>query len=285
MDVRARLVLEHHVRPADCVRLGVEFLAECDQLTFWIVVSHVLLAHGEHPARPARGIEHRPNDPWRAEDVVVLDEQQVHHQADDFARREVLAGCLVAQLGELAKQLLVDVAHLDVADLVGMEVDFGHFGEDEIEQLRPVEAADLGVEVELLDDVARLGVELGDPGAQVAGDLGRVGQDAVQGQRAGVVCLDARQTLEDDVARVLALDRLGSREHLWLGGLEDAIEAAQQDQRQDYLLVFGALVVAAEQVSDGPDEPCVVVRSAAGSGVLALVQVGPPKVRDGLVQL
>jgi hypothetical protein len=29
----------------------------------------------------------------------------------------------------------------------------------------------------------------------------------------------------------------------------------------------------------------VIVRSAAGSGVLALVQVGPPKVRDGLVQL
>ena len=48
----------------------------------------------------------------------------------------------------------LEVAHLDVADLVGVEVHLGHLQEDEVEELGAVEAADLGVEVELLDDVA-----------------------------------------------------------------------------------------------------------------------------------
>ncbi len=91
----------------------------------------------------------------------------------------------------LSSFVLVEVPHLDVADLVGVEVHLGHLGEDEIQELGAVEAADLGVEVELLDDVAGVGVEGGDPGAQVAGDLARVGEDGPQVQARGVVGLDA----------------------------------------------------------------------------------------------
>ena len=61
--------------------------------------------------------------------------------------------------------LLVEVAHLDVADLVGMQVDFGHLGEDEIQQPGAVETADLGVEIELLDDVAGVRIEGGNQAA------------------------------------------------------------------------------------------------------------------------
>ena len=53
--------------------------------------------------------------------VVVLDEQQVDHEADDVARGEVLAGGLVGDFGELADQLLEDQAHVVVADLVGVQ--------------------------------------------------------------------------------------------------------------------------------------------------------------------
>ncbi len=55
----------------------------------------------------------------------------------------------------------------------GVEVHLGHPREHEVQELGAVEAADLGVEVELLDDVAGVGVEGGDPGAQVAGHLSR----------------------------------------------------------------------------------------------------------------
>ena len=39
-----------------------------------------------------------------------------------------------------------------------------------------------------------------------------------------------------------------------LGGFEHAIEAAQHREGQDDLAVFGLLVVAAQEVGNGPDE-------------------------------
>jgi len=48
-----------------------------------------------------------------------------------------------------------------------VEVHLGDLREDEIQELGAVEATDLGVEVELLDDVSGVGVEDGDPGAEV----------------------------------------------------------------------------------------------------------------------
>ena len=134
--------------------------------------------------------------------------------------------------------------------------------QDEVEELRPVEPPDLGVEVELLDDVAGLGVEGGDPGAQVAGDLGRVGEDLLEGQGRGVVDLDAGDRLEDR-ADVLdaALEGREAVEDLVLRRLEDAVEPAQHDERQDDPPVLGLLVVAPQQVGDRPDEAGVVVRT------------------------
>ena len=49
------------------------------------------------------------------------------------------------------------VAHLDVGDLVGVEIHLGQLREDEVQELGAVETADLGVEVELLDYVAGVG--------------------------------------------------------------------------------------------------------------------------------
>jgi hypothetical protein len=49
----------------------------------------------------------------------------------------------------------------------------------------------------------------------------------------------------------------GSFEDGGLGGFEDAIQAAQDSERQDDLAVVGLFVVAAEQVGDGPDESSV----------------------------
>ena len=43
-------------------------------------------------------------------------------------------------------------------------------------------------------------------------------------------------------------------EDLLLRGLEDAVEPAEDDQRQDDPPVLGLLVVAPEQVGDRPDE-------------------------------
>src|SRR3954471_13531689 len=115
-----------------------------------------------------------------------------------------------------------------------MEVDLGDSGENEIQEAGPIESADLGVKVELLDDVSSLGVERGDPGAQVAGDLIWVGEDALERQRASVVDVDAGDRLEDGAHVLeLAAQLLEPGEDLRLGRLEDAVEPAEHDERQD----------------------------------------------------
>jgi hypothetical protein len=74
----------------------------------------------------------------------------------------VLTGGLVGELGEAPDELLVEVAHLEVGDHLGVQVDRGETAEDEVEQVGAVQPRDLHVEVELLDHLAGAGAEPGD---------------------------------------------------------------------------------------------------------------------------
>ena len=59
--------------------------------------------------------------------------------------------------------------------------------------------------------------------------------------------------MADDVF-ALGLDRGVFFQHLRFGWREDAIEAAQDGEREDDLAVFVPLVRAAEEIADAPDE-------------------------------
>lgn len=111
---------------------------------------------------------------------------------------------------------------------------------------------------------SRVFVERGDPGAEVGCDLGGVGEDLLQGQRAGVVDLDAGDRLENRADVIdAALEGREAAPDLQLRGLEDAVEPSQEDERQDGPPVLRLLVVAPEQVGDGPNELAVVVDPGA----------------------
>jgi hypothetical protein len=71
-------------------------------------------------------------------------------------------------------------------------------------------------------------------------------------------------TVLQDGADGLDGQGLDAGEDLGLGGLEDAVEASERDERQDDSAILGLLVVAAQQIGDGPDEAGVVV----GRGVV-----------------
>ena len=98
--------------------------------------AQVVLGDRQHPAGAAGRVEHRLDDPRLGQQVLVLDEQQVDHQPDHLAGREVLTGRLVGEFREAADQLLVEVAHLQVRDRVGVEVDLGELRHDEVQQVR-----------------------------------------------------------------------------------------------------------------------------------------------------
>ena len=254
-DVGDVLPLDEHVRLADRVGLGVEFLPVHDEPRVWIEFRDVLPADREHAAGACRRVIERPHDARLGQGLVVLDEEQVHHQPDHFARGEVLSGGFVRDFRELPDQFLEDHAHLRVADGLRVQVDGGELLADQIQQPGFREPVDLGVELERLEDVPDGRGERLDVGVEIFLDVvliphqllhveGRVVEEQLTGllqqERLGVHL------------RLLALGVLG--QHGGLGFLQHAVESAQHGEWQDHLAVFGLLVVAPEEISDGPDE-------------------------------
>ena len=108
-DVAGGGALDQHVGAAGGVRLGVHLLAEYPQLGLRVEFAQIVLSDRQHPARAARRIQQRLHHARPGQQPVVVGEQQVHHQPDHLAGREVLARGLIRQLRELADQLLIEI--------------------------------------------------------------------------------------------------------------------------------------------------------------------------------
>ena len=175
----------------------------------------------------------------------------------------MVAGGLVGRLAELPHELLEDGAHLDVADHVGVQVDLGELLDHQVEAVGLVKLLDLGLEAEVLDDLAGTLAEAGDVVLQVGGDVGGVVGELGKVEAAGVVKRLPGDVVEHrlDVGKLTALEALMPREHRGLGRLEHAVEAAEHSERQDHAAVLGGLVGAAQQVRDTPDEADLVAEA------------------------
>src|SRR5690606_2291068 len=127
---------------------------------------------------------------------------------------------------------------------------------DQVKQVGLGHALDLGVKLKALENVARLGREALHVLVQVLADVVLVADQGGQVQGTGVVeastaddALEERVRVDSSVSPLLVLGQ-----HLGLGRRQYAVQAAQHGERQDDLAVLGLLVIAAEQVRDGPDE-------------------------------
>ena len=101
-DVGDVLPLDQHVGLADGVGLRVQLLAIHDEPSIRVQPGQMLAADGQHAAGACRRIVQRPHHAGLGQGVVVFDEEQVDHEPNDFARREVLACRFVRQFSELA---------------------------------------------------------------------------------------------------------------------------------------------------------------------------------------
>ena len=217
----------------------------------------VLLGNGEHAARAAARVIDAQHHTLRAQPLLVAGQQQVDHEMDDVAGREVLARVLVQRLVELPDELLEDCAHGEVVDDVRVEVHLGvaEALHDQEEQARLVELADGVVEVELLQHLAHVGAEPGDVVAQVLRDVGRVGEQPREVVTRGVVEGESggapKQRIEVlEFAPVFGL----YLQYLWFCRGQHAVEPAEHGERQDHILVLAALEGVTDQVRHASDE-------------------------------
>ena len=124
MDAAA-LGAHEHLGLADGPRLGVDLLAEKVDLGGRIDGLDVVDGGGEHAAGAAGWVEDVDDLAFAGDGVGIRGDEQVDHELDDFAGGEVLAGCFVGVLGEVPDQVLEDVTHV----VVGQLIQVAHLGE------------------------------------------------------------------------------------------------------------------------------------------------------------
>jgi len=167
----------------------------------------------------------------------------------------VLAGGLVGDLGELPDQLLEGKAHVMVADGRGVEVEAGEPLRHLVEEACLLQPVGLLGEAEPLEDIADRRGEALDVGRKIRADVILIAHETREVERCGVREGHAGYAREEGLGvEALGLTFCLLREDLRLGRRQHAIEAAQHGEGQDDAAVFGRLVVASQQISDGPNE-------------------------------
>ena len=250
-----------HVRFADAEGLAVQLLAEQFDTDRGVELLQRLFCQRQHAAGPAGRVIDLPDDALARQFGVVVGDEQLDDEADDFARREVLARRFVRDFRKPPDQILEQITHFDVVDALGVQVDLREAVEHLPENTALVEAFQLfGKEKLVEEDVADIAGELGDVVDQVVVQLTRVlSLQAFEGEGTEVVDIDvlAGSGEQDHVpGRVIhgVGQPPGRFEDILLGRIKEAIETAQHDERQNDLAIFGPLEIAAQNLRDRPDE-------------------------------
>jgi hypothetical protein len=154
------------------------------------------------PPVPQAGSRSLRTVPGVASSFVVVDEEQVDHEADHFARREVITGRLVREFVEAADEVLEDEPHLLVRHVRRVEVDVGELRDHEVKDVRLVHLLDLGLELEVLEDALDVRREALDVADQVLVDVVRVALELLEVERRVVVEALARDLVQLGVERL-----------------------------------------------------------------------------------
>lgn len=162
---------------------------------------------------------------------------------------------VVADFRELPDQLLEHQAHLVVVDRLRVQVDAGEPLRHLVQQPGLGQALDLGVELEAVEHVAYRWRERLHVAVEVFPDVILVPHELLHVQGGGVAEGLAGPAQEERLGVQAGLG-LGRQfgQHGRLGWFQHAVQAAQDGERQDDPAVLGLLVIAAQEVGDGPDE-------------------------------
>ncbi|TLD46543.1 MAG: hypothetical protein FAZ92_01169 [Accumulibacter sp.] len=241
-----------------------------------MVLAQVVLRLGQHAASTAGRVEQLAHRTGRGTQLVVVDEQDAHHQPDDLARREVVAGGLVGEFVEAADEVLEDEPHLLVGHRVRVQVHVAELGDDEVEDVRLAHPLDLGFELEELEDVADVLRETLDVADEVLLDVVGVTLQPLEVERGVIVEALAGGIVEMGVEGVAfepaALAPLELGQDLGFRRRQHAVEAAKDGHGEHDAFVLRRAVGTAQQVGDLPDQvrEVVVVRHRSGHSDRAL---------------
>ena len=186
-DVAYVLAFDEHVGLADGVGLGVEFLAKDGQARLGVVFGKVFACHTEHTAGASGGVVDGAHDAGLAQNIVILNKDEVDHETDDLTRREVLTRGFIADFSKFANELFKHQAHLHVAHALRVQINLGKLFCDLVEQTSFGQALNLNVELKALKHIAHSRREALHVAVEVLRDVVSVAQQLFEIQRRCVV--------------------------------------------------------------------------------------------------
>jgi hypothetical protein len=215
----------------------------------------VLLCDRQHAAGAACWVVDG-EDLAAREETVFVGKEDVDHELDDLTWGEVLSGFLVGEVGRNADELLVDVAHLEVGDHVGVEVDLCELLDDHVENLGFGHLVDLIGQAEAHERVTGVRGEAADVGVDVAADVVLVSEERTERELRRVPERLAGKVAEHVGGGVpLVRSKLcGLGDDFVLCRFQHTVESSKDTERQDHVLVLVALVVVAKGLLHRPDE-------------------------------
>ena len=189
-DVGDVFALDHQIRAANGIRLRVVLLPKQVnagtgvQAAVWVFDD--FFRFRQHPACAAGRVVNTYDFAFFINQVVMR-QQQIDHQLDDFARREMIARFFIGLFVETPHEIFKQIAHGDVGDGVRMQVYICHLLNNFKQAVCIFELLNLLFELELFNDLARTARKPGDKVHKVCGQLFRVTQQIAEGKFAGVV--------------------------------------------------------------------------------------------------
>ncbi|TKS59444.1 MAG: hypothetical protein EWM72_02254 [Nitrospira sp.] len=264
------IVLDEQVGLTDGVVRGGKFLP-VDGDEFLDVVSlcgcrgpvqQVFLGDGQHAARAAGGVVDGEMP------VGNGNVQQLDHETDDFARGEVISGLLAALFREPPEQFLIDITHLQRRELVRTEFQFLVLVQDRSEPVVLHHRADGGSVVEVLDDIVNVLRKAVDVGAEIFLQQGMIFLVDLAERPGGLVrewrLLGIKFEFLDQLGKFLFSELGTFGEHLRALLLpprdQHALQPADDNDRQDNVLVFVGLELAAQPLGRFPNVASEVIQ-------------------------
>jgi FKBP-type peptidyl-prolyl cis-trans isomerase 2 len=207
-DVVTAAVLVHlfheHVRCRGGVGAFVVILTVDVEPGCRMVFAQVALRFGQHAAGAAGRVEKFTDRSGSGQQLVIMDEQVVDHEANHFTGGEMVPGGFVGQFVEPADEVFKDQPHGLVGHLVGMEIHLTDLGHDQVEDIRLPHLLDFRLELEILEDRADILGKALDIADKMIVDVVRVALEFLKGKRRMVVKPLAGSVVQDLVESVVA---------------------------------------------------------------------------------
>lgn len=127
-------------------------------MCLWVMAADIIFRNGQLAASAAGGVIDGLGYVWGV-DVVVARIDKVGHEGDDLTRGKVVSGLLIGLFVESADEVFKNIAHLQVAHPVRVQVYLfvGEFLDDAEQAVFVVQYGDFRIKLEFIEDDAHVG--------------------------------------------------------------------------------------------------------------------------------